>query len=70
MNILVVPGWNAKVNGFRKPSDQIARLFPVVLLKKGLSVGIEPSELMRNTLPSKLVSVCEFEPLAFSPTAM
>ncbi len=65
-----VPGWKAKVKGLRRPRAQMARLFPVAWLKKGLSVGMDPSALMRSILPSRLERVCEFAPLAFSPTAM
>ena len=70
MNIRPVVGWNVKVNGLRRPRAQIARLSPVVWLKNGLSVGIEPSLLIRRSLPRGLASVWEFELTAFSPTAM
>src|SRR6266550_6572254 len=69
MNIRVLPGWNAKVKGLRNPRAQISFRAPAVL-KKGLSVGIVPSELMRKTFPRRFASVCEFDPLAFSPTAI
>ena len=69
MNIRPVPGWKAKVNGLRRPSAQIARFAPVAVLKNGLSVGIDPSALMRRILPSRLPSVCAFAPFALSPTA-
>jgi hypothetical protein len=68
-NILVVPGWNENVNGFRRPSAQIARLIPAAEPKNGLSEGIVPSGLILRTLPSRVASVCEFAPLALSPTA-
>jgi hypothetical protein len=41
----------------------------VAVAKNGLSVGIDPSALMRSIFPSRLFSVCELEPTAFSPTA-
>jgi hypothetical protein len=62
MNIRVVPGWNVNVYGFLKPTAQIAWLTPVgepVIPGKvfGLSEGMEPSALIRSTLPNRLVSV-------------
>ena len=46
MNIVPVPGWNVKVNGFRSPAAQMARLAPVVVpampaMLVGLSAGID-----------------------------
>src|SRR5688572_32312136 len=60
----------AKLNGLRSPRAQMAWLMPVVWEKNGLSDGIEPSALMRSTLPSVVVRDCELALLAFSPTAM
>jgi hypothetical protein len=45
----------------------MARLLPVVWAKNGLSSGIEPSGLMRRTLPSVVFSDCALAPVAFSP---
>src|SRR5262249_22425931 len=70
MNMRPVPGWKVKVYGFRSPSAQMARLRPVALAKKGLSVGIVPSALMRRILPSRLPSDWALAPLPFSPAAM
>jgi hypothetical protein len=42
---------------------------PVADAKNGLSEGTVPSGLILTTLPSRFVSVCEFEPFALSPTA-
>lgn len=36
--------------------------------RKGLSEGIDPSGLIRSSLPKRFVSVCALAPLAFSPT--
>ena len=58
------------MNGLRSPSAQIARFTPDAVVKNGLSVGIDPSALMRRILPSRLLSVWELNELAFSPTAM
>src|SRR4051794_41935520 len=69
MNIRPVPGWKANVYGLRRPRAQIARLFPVAVLKNGLSVGMLPSLLIRSTFPSRVVSDWEFAPLALSPAA-
>ncbi len=70
MKMRPVVRWTSNVNGFLKPSAQIARLIPVVLLKKGLSLGIMPSRLMRSIFPSGVPRLCAFDPTAFSPTAM
>ena len=70
MNIRPVPGWNANVNGLRRPSAQIARFAPVAVSIERVRVGIAPSALMRRILPRRLPSVCAFAPFALSPTAM
>src|SRR3954469_24733278 len=69
MNIRPVPGWKANVYGLRRPRAQIARLFPVAVLKNGLSVGMLPSLLIRSTFPRTVASDWEFAPLALSPAA-
>ena len=69
MNISGPFGLNAKVNGLRRPSAQMARLRPVAVPKNGLSVGMVPSLLRRSIFPSRFASVCAFALLAFSPTA-
>ena len=69
MNMRPVPGWKAKVKGLRSPSAQMARLFPVAVLKNGLSVGMVPSAFTRSIFPRRLASVCALALLAFSPTA-
>ena len=60
----------AKLKGLRKPRAQIAWLMPLVWLRKGLSDGMEPSALMRSTLPSVVVNDCEVALFALSPMAM
>ena len=58
----------AKVYGLRSPSAQMARSTPVVWLKNGLSVGMEPSGLIRRILPLRLLSDCELALTLLSPT--
>jgi hypothetical protein len=65
-----VPGWKLKVNGFLRPRLQIERLAPLALVKKGLSLGMLPSGLIRSSLPSRFASVWELAEFEFSPTAM
>src|SRR5215212_1804082 len=60
---------NAKLYGLRSPSAQIARFLPVAVEKNGLSLGIDPSLLMRKILPNRVVNACELAPLRSSPTA-
>jgi hypothetical protein len=69
MNIWSVSGSKANVNGFLKPSAQMARFRPLAVEKNGLSTGIEPSALIRRILPRRLASVCELLETALSPTA-
>ena len=70
MNIRPLIGWNAKVNGLRRPKAQMARFASVAVVKNGLSVGMPPSVLMRSIFPCRLLSVCEFALFPLSPTAM
>jgi len=63
-----VPGWNAKVNGLRRPTAQTARAMPTCVAKNGLSFGIVPSALKRRSLPNGELRSCASGGLAFSPT--
>jgi hypothetical protein len=49
MKIRPVPGCTANVNGLRSPSVQIARYLSLVRSMKGLSGGMVPSALIRNS---------------------
>ena len=70
MNSTPDSGFTANVKGLRRPSAQIERLSPEATLHKtGCPRESMPSALMRNILPRRLLSVCAFEPTAFSPTA-
>ena len=69
-----VPGWTAKLNGFRSPTAQMARFAPVVVPLTpgnavGLSAGIDPSGLRRRSLPRRLDRLWLLAGSAFSPTA-
>jgi hypothetical protein len=48
----------------------MARLFPLVLPKNGLSLGMVPSLLMRRTLPMVVFMSWAREPTVLSPTEM
>ena len=55
MNIRPVPGWNAKVNGLRRPMAQIARFTPVVGVEERVvggdrAVGIDPEDLAEQVV--------------------
>jgi hypothetical protein len=69
MKIRPVAFWMSNVNGLRSPSAQIARLDPVVLLKNGLSIGIDPSALIRWIFPASELVLWALPLEWFSPTA-
>ena len=68
INMRPVPGWKAKVNGFRNPNAQIEGCAPGVK-RRGYPAGIEPSALIRSIFPRRLLRVWAFAATAFSPTA-